>query len=254
MPDGGVATSSTSARLNAFLYPDLPERIICPLRTFLYDLTPDSVTPQPERRIILPVQSTALVAPEGPRAMAATDAERAATDEEADRRSRNWWHPLMPNGLRISISRSPDIYLRFPATPPPDEAAWTGHCVRNLTWISKNRYFYIGITDNPADRWARHVCSGFGWSTMDVMVIASSSRLTAALERALIHRFRSPLRCANVGGGGECASYGSPHFLYVVYRSDSLMRRPPGSSGGSRFSASVAADLAFHSGMPYERI
>ena len=55
---------------------------------------------------------------------------------------------------------------------------------------------------------------------MFLLAVAESSRTTGQLERELIEMLRSPMMCANIGAGGESSSHGSPHFLYVVFRSD----------------------------------
>ena len=54
---------------------------------------------------------------------------------------------------------------------------------------------------------------------------------------------RNPMMCANIGAGGECSSYVSPRFLYVVFRSDALMRREPTSGRGRVRMGRVEDDL-----------
>lgn len=147
-------------------------------------------------------------------------------------RAAGWWHGLVPNGIRRSIALEADICLRFPRDEPLDLADYRRHCVRELKPIAASRYFYIGITDNPAHRWQQHCHSGSGYATMFLLAVAESSRTTGQLERQLIAMWRNPFRCANIGAGGECSSHGSPHFLYVVCRNDSFMRRAPTSGRG----------------------
>ena len=99
--------------------------------------------------------------------------------------------------------------------------------------------FKIGITENPFVRWNN---SGFGykhekeimWDYFAVIYCAPTSKVTAAkfasegkkelirtstgsMDNLLIGRFADLPNCINrVGGGGDCPSYGSPHFCYVV--------------------------------------
>ena len=79
---------------------------------------------------------------------------------------------------------------------------------------------------------------------MRILAVAPNSRTTAELERALIAMFhRSPF-CANVGVGGEAASFVSPHSLYFVFREDSLaMRGPLEADGGPAFHATGSKPL-----------
>ena len=85
--------------------------------------------------------------------------------------------------------------------------------------------FYIGITECPSRRFEMHQAAG-SWARMVVLCKARSSRETAFLERALIkeHLDRLNLRCTNFGPGGECASAGSPHFLYLLIGHSNLLR------------------------------
>ena len=183
--------------------------------------------------------------PSGQAAQVALACARAQADA-SDRLIRaGWWHALVPNGIRTSIAWEADVFIRLPLNEPRDSSQWLEHLVREVRAIS-GRYFYIGITDNPAHRWQMHVHSRTGWATMYVIGVARSSRTTAAWERQLIHQFANPLRCANSGAGGECASAGNPHFLYCIFRSDGLLRRAPGGGGTRRDRGSVADFLAEH--------
>ena len=158
-------------------------------------------------------------------------------------RAAGWWHGLVPNGIRRSIALEADICLRFPHDEPMDLADYRRHCVRELKPIAASRYFYIGITDNPAHRWQQHCHSGSGYATMFLLAVAESSRTTGQLERQLIAMWCNPFRCANIGAGGECSSHGSPHFPYVVCPNDSLMRRAPTSGRGRVRMGRVEDDL-----------
>ena len=69
---------------------------------------------------------------------------------------------------------------------------------------------------------------------MIVVYEAPSCSDTAALERLLISKYTERFaigtttfgstRCLNVGSGGERAS-GSPHYCYIAFRQDDLLRR-----------------------------
>ena len=89
------------------------------------------------------------------------------------------------------------------------------------------RAFYIGITACPANRWngldsmPGHCLQ---WDTMTVLFEARSSVDTAQLERRLIAACHWNPVMANVGGGGERAGSGSPHYLYIVTRRSGLIR------------------------------
>ena len=162
----------------------------------------------------------------------AASLQAGVADAADDARIRaRWWQSLVPNGLAVSIAREHDIVWRLPRDEPQSLAEWRHHCEHEVRSISRSHVFYIGITDNPAHRWQMHSHSGAGWSTMFVIAVAANSRTTGQLERHLIDMFRNPLTCTNIGRGAECSSYGSPHFVYTVFRTDGLLRR---SSQGSR--------------------
>ena len=154
--------------------------------------------------------------------------------------------------MRARVADSGDIYWRLPEQEL-DESGMLEHAhfqVRRCS--SSNRQFYIGITERPDERWEAH--ARVGYSTMWIVACEASSSVTARLERCLIYAHRGNLHCANVGGGGERASAGSPHFVYVTFRSDGLLRRAGGGGGGStgrgRFRMpSVEEDLRYFS--PY---
>ena len=87
------------------------------------------------------------------------------------------------------------------------------------------RQVYVGITENPRRRFDEHLAANSAWETCRVLVQAPTSRETAAIERFLISRIRDRFfLCSNYGPGGERASQGMPHFVYVVV-GGSLLRR-----------------------------
>ena len=107
-------------------------------------------------------------------------------DASAARIRAGWWHSLVPNGIRRSIDAERDIFLRFPRDEPRDLAEYSEHCVSEIRPIARSRYFYLGITDNPAHRWQQHSYSGAGYCAMYVLAVSESSRTTAQLERQMI--------------------------------------------------------------------
>ena len=90
------------------------------------------------------------------------------------------------------------------------------HCCRVINAITG--VFYVGITETPRRRFLEHSeLSPVGPDPiMVVLVEAETSATTAALEMQLLEKYRYMSRCANLSGGGEGASGGSPHFLYVL--------------------------------------
>lgn len=86
--------------------------------------------------------------------------------------------------------------------------------------------FYIGITENPSRRFDEHLASGGHWVRHVVLVQAPTSRTTSSLERDLLVTYGNVFGCLNASAGGERASAGSPHFLYLLVGQDSLLRRP----------------------------
>ena len=86
--------------------------------------------------------------------------------------------------------------------------------------------YYLGITECPSRRFAMHQASG-SWARMVLLAKARSSRETVFLERALIKEQLDNLnlRCHNFGPGGECASAGTPHYLYLLVGHNNLLRR-----------------------------
>ena len=91
--------------------------------------------------------------------------------------------------------------------------------------VDEGRSFYIGITENPVRRWHEHVhAPGTSWECMEVLVPAPSSAVTKPIEQDLIQQWGGHFLCTNVGAGGERASAGMPHYVYVLEGS-ALLRR-----------------------------
>ena len=89
--------------------------------------------------------------------------------------------------------------------------------------VSSGTEFKIGITLDP--RWRFFTCA-FGeyskkFSKMTIVYTAPFSKgwklhSTGMMETVQIAKFKSYTGCLNIKPGGEGASAGSPHFLYVV--------------------------------------
>ena len=94
-------------------------------------------------------------------------------------------------------------------------------------YVSSGVSFYIGITENPERRFEEHLGSGVNWDEQIILVEARTSATTASLEQELLAYFGKWSRCTNLSRGGECASSGSPHFLYLLLLSHHPLRRRP---------------------------
>ena len=88
------------------------------------------------------------------------------------------------------------------------------------------RAFYLGITENPDRRFGEHLGTNPGWAYMTVLLQAPSSRHTAALEMRLLVTYGPSLQCLNKSSGGERASCGTPHYLYMLVADNGLIRHP----------------------------
>jgi hypothetical protein len=109
-------------------------------------------------------------------------------------------------------------------------------CVDEILALIRDRFadgstYKIGITENPYSRWWRPDC-GYGhpknhqhrFSKMMLVYAAPTSKpkhaeSSGSMERELIKYCNSELdsSCLNrPGGGGDCPSNGSPHFVYIV--------------------------------------
>ena len=91
-------------------------------------------------------------------------------------------------------------------------------CGRQISSIvDAGRAFYVGITENPPRRWDEHRHTrGTNWECMTVLVQAPSSAATKPIEKELLERWSGKFLCHNIGKGGERASAGMPHFVYVL--------------------------------------
>ena len=90
-----------------------------------------------------------------------------------------------------------------------------GRQIRSI--VDAGRAFYVGITENPPRRWDEHRHTrGTSWECMTVLVQAPSSAATKPIEQELLEWWGGKFLCHNVGKGGERASAGMPHFVYVL--------------------------------------
>lgn len=140
----------------------------------------------------------------------------------ADRQAQNWL-----------VATDGHVGIRMPR----GEARGFEHVMGFLRSL-RGTAFYIGITACPVTRW-NGLDSMPGhrlqWDFMTVVFEASSSSDTADLERELIAACRSLYPAmANIGGGGERAGFGSPHYLYVLTRASGLIRYSGNSSNRRR--------------------
>jgi hypothetical protein len=76
--------------------------------------------------------------------------------------------------------------------------------------------YYVGITENPAMRFSEHQVAA-GFNAMHVWIF-SDSRDSAACEVAVLKKVSHLGSCQNKSKGGERASSGKPHFMYIVWK------------------------------------
>ena len=74
---------------------------------------------------------------------------------------------------------------------------------------------YVGISQDPDRRWSHHSRSS-GWVEMHVVVQASNSSITSAIEVAALARWLGHPACRNASRGGESMTAGEPHYVYVL--------------------------------------
>ena len=152
-----------------------------------------------------------------------------------------WWHGLVHGGLRRQIDAYDGLCWKMPLQ---HEDPLT-HCMCFLRRLACNDCcYYVGITESPIRRWEAHSRK---YTTMYLVYVAETSRTTAALEMAILQRVAGGnLRCENDSLGGEAASSGSPHFLYIATRESGLLRGKYRAPKRSRMqSADIMQDLRF---------
>ena len=155
-------------------------------------------------------------------------------------------HSDVPSSLLKAVASNRDVAFDLPTVQPETRDELETHCSGAIR--RRSRVLQIGISKQPLARWESHAHDGF--VGMDILMVASSSAHTGWVERALIARCRSNLRCSNTGAGGEHASRGSPHYQYVVWRSNALIRR---AGGGGRWTMRDCSIMDFLHGAGWER-
>ena len=84
---------------------------------------------------------------------------------------------------------------------PPAHAAWTCQC-----HLAQHPSAAACCTHSEVSPW-------------------TAASLSLSCSAGLINQHRDNSRCINIGRGGECASGGSPHYLYLLIGHNSLLRR-----------------------------
>ena len=150
-----------------------------------------------------------------------------------------WWHDLVHSGHRQQIAAYDGLVWKMPLC---HEDPLT-HCMCLLRRLVRNdSCYYVGITESPIRRWEAHSRK---YTTMYLVYVAATSRTTASLEMAILHKVAfGSLMCENNSLGGEAASSGTPHYLYVAVRESGLRRGNYREPKRSRFgSCDVAEDI-----------
>ena len=130
------------------------------------------------------------------------------------------WVETLPRHLRDSaahqlkeLCRQPDVRLMQVCSNVPREAEAK---VRLRMQSSHYHEFYVGISERPLCRFDEHR-AGRGFELFWLWVFDSSSE-SAAAEKALLHNLIDCSACLNRGHGGERASAGRPHYMYIAWR------------------------------------
>jgi len=109
----------------------------------------------------------------------------------------------------------PNVMVMHRATSDDCRIA-VAHATRAIEAIvNRRRSFYIGITSDPENRWEQHRQKRV-WNAMQVLVEAADSTITSKLEQQILIRWRYHELCWNNSWGGESATSGRPHYVYVV--------------------------------------
>jgi hypothetical protein len=114
--------------------------------------------------------------------------------------------------LQQLSARSPVVQLMAPTSNL--EAAAEAKVLDQLR-SNPGLHFYIGISERPEERFETHQANGFTKFWVYTFVSSAGS---ASAEKALISRLQKFHQCLNVGPGGERASKGQPHYLYIAWK------------------------------------
>ena len=100
---------------------------------------------------------------------------------------------------------------------PPANQQVIKHIVNliNARLMMRSRDFYVGITENPARRFAQQQL--LGYNSMDLWIFVSGQE-SGDMEMQVLTHVGKRNGCKNQSAGGECRSAAQPHFMYVVWK------------------------------------
>ena len=125
------------------------------------------------------------------------------------------WRALVGRDRSSSLAGSQVFMMR--GSELEDAAMAARHADRFIRAIWDRRHrFYVGITRDPARRWEQHQARNSSWSRMTVLVEARDSVATSTVEMQILVFWRGDPLCLNRSSGGESATPGSPHYVYVL--------------------------------------
>ena len=154
-------------------------------------------------------------------AVHARHAEPAAVAVAVPARLQSRLRCLRRLSRELAVATDGRVTVNFADAQSPEEQY--RHCLNVVSWLQRlGSAYYIGITANPAVRWHYHAIR---FDSMVLLMEAPGSHVTGALERRVLNTFLGHVRCLNVAPGGETRTPGSPHYLYVAWRRDGLIRR-----------------------------
>ena len=125
------------------------------------------------------------------------------------------WRALVGRDRSSSLAGS-NVFM-MTGSEYEDVAMAARHADRIIRAIRDRRHsFYVGITRDPARRWEQHHARNSSWSHMTVVVEARDSVATSTVEMQTLVFWRGDPLCLNRSSGGESATPGSPHYVYVL--------------------------------------
>ena len=125
------------------------------------------------------------------------------------------WRALVGRDRSSSLAGS-NVFM-MTGSEYEDVAMAARHADRIIRAIRDRRHsFYVGITRGPARRWEQHQARNSSWSHMTVVVEARDSVATSTVEMQTLVFWRGDPLCLNQSSGGESATPGSPHYVYVL--------------------------------------
>ena len=125
------------------------------------------------------------------------------------------WRALVGRDRSSSLAGS-NVFM-MTGSEYEDVAMAARHADRPIRAIRDRRHsFYVGITRDPARRWEQHQARNSSWSHMTVVVEARDSVATSTVEMQTLVFWRGEPLCLNRSSGGESATPGSPHYVYVL--------------------------------------